>query len=148
VHEAVRGIPWFMSLGDHDSCGNLTAQVELTGLLPWWNMPAQYYSFQRRIPAGGTVQFGASPSSPTFTHGRPHTQSGSRIGTVMAVYGQKISLLVSCHFGVFFLFWLCTFLFGALGFLLPHRCLSCDGQRSDGGGLGRGGDSALLRHLR
>lgn len=36
-------IPWYLALGNHDYRGNASAQVALTEVLTFWNMPAPYY---------------------------------------------------------------------------------------------------------
>jgi len=36
-------IPWYLALGNHDYRGNVDAQVELSDVYSYWNMPATYY---------------------------------------------------------------------------------------------------------
>lgn len=36
-------IPWYLALGNHDYRGNIDAQVALTDIYTYWNMPSTYY---------------------------------------------------------------------------------------------------------
>lgn len=36
-------IPWYLALGNHDYRGNINAQVALTDVYTYWNMPSRYY---------------------------------------------------------------------------------------------------------
>lgn len=36
-------VPWYFVAGNHDYRGNVDAQVELTSVYTYWNMPARYY---------------------------------------------------------------------------------------------------------
>lgn len=37
-------IPWYLCLGNHDYYGNVEAQMELTSIYKYWNLPSYYYS--------------------------------------------------------------------------------------------------------
>lgn len=37
-------IPWYLVLGNHDYYGNTDAQLEMTNIYPYWNMPSRYYT--------------------------------------------------------------------------------------------------------
>ena len=57
---AFKGVPWYMTLGNHDCAGNASAQVLYTQHSPskLWNMPNRYYSFQKRVgKSKNVVQF-------------------------------------------------------------------------------------------
>lgn len=46
------GIPFFVSLGNHDVQGNVQAQIDYTGRTPHWICPARYHTFTE-----GDLQF-------------------------------------------------------------------------------------------
>ncbi|KAG0612699.1 hypothetical protein M758_6G046700 [Ceratodon purpureus] len=48
-------IPWFVALGDHDHCGNISAQVEYSHRSPIWRMPAPYFVKHIREGQGLTL---------------------------------------------------------------------------------------------
>eukprot|EP00898_Chlorokybus_atmophyticus_P007491 jgi/Chlat1/7743/Chrsp66S07219 len=48
-------IPWWIALGDHDHCGNVSAQILYTKQSRW-TLPAAYYSSNFTLPAGQVVQ--------------------------------------------------------------------------------------------
>jgi len=47
---ALTHIPWQISLGDHDHCGNVSALLLHTQRSPRWRLPRPYYSF--KLPRG------------------------------------------------------------------------------------------------
>ena len=49
-----------MSLGDHDHCGNTTAQVEFSKVASWWKMPSTYYVVEQTLPTGGRLMIGTA----------------------------------------------------------------------------------------
>ena len=53
-----QGVPWYMTLGNHDCAGNATAQILYTKRSPSgiWHMPSRYYTFQQRIGPGNPSQ--------------------------------------------------------------------------------------------
>ncbi len=57
-------VPVYASLGNHDHKGNVQAQIDYTRKNPRWRMPAQYYSFSRKLDGDATVEFFAIDSTP------------------------------------------------------------------------------------
>lgn len=39
------GIPFYAVLGNHDAYGNVQAQIDYSSVVPFWNMPAENYTF-------------------------------------------------------------------------------------------------------
>lgn len=58
------GVPVYASLGNHDHNGSVQAQIDYTRINPRWRMPAQYYSFSRKLDGDATVEFFAVDSTP------------------------------------------------------------------------------------
>ncbi|PIK49137.1 putative tartrate-resistant acid phosphatase type 5 [Apostichopus japonicus] len=48
--ESLRGVPWYITAGNHDWDGNVYAQIEYSQYSERWNYPALYYSKRFPIP--------------------------------------------------------------------------------------------------
>mmetsp|Transcript_15909 Transcript_15909/g.40444 ORF Transcript_15909/g.40444 Transcript_15909/m.40444 type:complete len:422 (-) Transcript_15909:43-1308(-) len=48
-------VPWWPSLGDHDVCGNVQAQIDYSKNSERWDMPAPYYMRTLQAGKGGKV---------------------------------------------------------------------------------------------
>jgi acid phosphatase len=50
-------IPWYITLGNHDHKGNISAQIEYTKLSSRWRLPANYYKHTQLISGAESADF-------------------------------------------------------------------------------------------
>lgn len=50
-------VPWYVALGNHDYRASVQAQIDYSKLSKRWRMPARYFTFTEKSPAGVSVQF-------------------------------------------------------------------------------------------
>ncbi len=57
-------VPWWHALGNHDYRGSVQAQIDYSKKSSRWRMPARYFTFSEKSPAGVTVQLFVLDTSP------------------------------------------------------------------------------------
>jgi acid phosphatase len=57
-------VPWYIVLGNHDYGGNVQAQIDYTKTSKRWNLPARYYSFEKKVEESISVLFIMMDSNP------------------------------------------------------------------------------------
>lgn len=60
-------VPWHVALGNHDYRGSVQAQIDYSAKSPRWRLPARYYTYAEKTPAGVSVQFFVLDTSPFHT---------------------------------------------------------------------------------
>jgi acid phosphatase len=78
---------FFPSLGNHDVRGSAQAQIDYSEQSSRWTMPAEYYSFQKPLPSGGSVRFLALETNAIKPVGSP--DAASQLEWVDSVLGSS-----------------------------------------------------------
>ncbi len=56
--------PWYVVLGNHDYRGNIKAEIEYSNISRRWNMPSEYFSFEKELEDGSKALFVFIDSNP------------------------------------------------------------------------------------
>jgi tartrate-resistant acid phosphatase type 5 len=62
------GVPWYVTLGNHDYRGNVEAQLAYGKRDPRWMLPARYYARTVTLPDGTAADFFFLDTSPFIRH--------------------------------------------------------------------------------
>ncbi len=78
------GLAFFPVLGNHDVAGDERAQIRYSEVSPRWVMPGNYFTFQRSLPAGGTVRFVALDTNILNRKGRRAMAQASWVDSILS----------------------------------------------------------------
>eukprot|EP00041_Stephanoeca_diplocostata_P029370 m.864988 g.864988 ORF g.864988 m.864988 type:complete len:421 (+) comp23548_c0_seq1:422-1684(+) len=79
-------VPWYMTLGNHDCMGNISAQIAYTQVSKYWNFPAEYY----------TIDLPVEPSS---RDGYPKVDRPASVSNTARIIVLDTCSLVCCADG-------------------------------------------------